>query len=141
MAHHNLLIVILAVVRCQSEADVDATEVVEADDLGIVGDETQVLGDGTFSPAPGVETICIFPKNAAKCEYYFHKTLKIVNIECIVITVVVTITVTYDHYDYTTTVVVVVVIVIVYDANQFFITSSFLFFSFSDCSGSSRGGD
>ncbi|XP_008788635.1 translocon-associated protein subunit alpha [Phoenix dactylifera] len=57
---------IIQVVRCQSEADVDATAVVEGDDLGIVGDETQVLGDGTFSPAPGVDTICVFPKNAAK---------------------------------------------------------------------------
>ncbi|XP_008799416.2 translocon-associated protein subunit alpha-like [Phoenix dactylifera] len=57
---------IVQVVRCQSEADVDATEVVERDDLGIVGDETQVFGYGTLSPASGVDTICLFPKNAAK---------------------------------------------------------------------------
>ncbi|KAG1359406.1 translocon-associated protein subunit alpha [Cocos nucifera] len=57
---------VIQVVRCQSEADVDATEVVERDDLSIVGDDTQVLGDGTLSPAPGVDTTCVFPKNAAK---------------------------------------------------------------------------
>ena len=65
--------------RCQSEADVDAIEVVERDDLGIVGDDTQVFGDGTLSAASGIDTTCVFPKNAAKCKYYFHKTFKIVN--------------------------------------------------------------
>lgn len=38
----------------------------EASDLGIVGEEVQDFGDGTFSPAPGVETVCIFPKNSAR---------------------------------------------------------------------------
>lgn len=59
----------MAVVRCQSDEDVAATEVVEGSDLGIVGDDTQVFGDGAFGPAPGVDTICVFPKNAARCKY------------------------------------------------------------------------
>ncbi|CAL9105336.1 translocon-associated protein subunit alpha-like isoform X1 [Musa acuminata AAA Group] len=57
---------ILQVVICQSDEDVAATEVVEGSDLGIVGDDTQVFGDGAFGPAAGVDTICVFPKNAAR---------------------------------------------------------------------------
>ncbi|XP_072977498.1 translocon-associated protein subunit alpha-like [Typha angustifolia] len=56
----------LHVVRCQSDEEIAAAEVIEGGDLGIVGDETQVFGDGTFSPAPGINTVCVFPKNAAK---------------------------------------------------------------------------
>ncbi|KAJ6813064.1 translocon-associated protein subunit alpha-like isoform X1 [Iris pallida] len=55
----------LQVVRCHS----DAKEVVAEDEggeLGIVGDETQEFSDGSFSSAPGVDTICVFPKNSAR---------------------------------------------------------------------------
>ncbi|KAG6571038.1 translocon-associated protein subunit alpha-like [Cucurbita moschata] len=56
----------LQVVRCQSDADVESGESVEdATDLGIVGDE-QDFGDASFSPATGVDTVCVFPKNSAR---------------------------------------------------------------------------
>ncbi|KAH1122392.1 hypothetical protein J1N35_005552 [Gossypium stocksii] len=57
---------LLQVTRCQSEADVDVAEAVEGGELGIVGEDVQDFGDGNFGPAPGVETVCIFPKNSAK---------------------------------------------------------------------------
>ncbi|THU73844.1 hypothetical protein C4D60_Mb04t27130 [Musa balbisiana] len=56
---------LVQVARCQSDEDVAATEVVEGSDLGIVGDDTQVF-DGALDPAPGIDTVCVFPKNAAK---------------------------------------------------------------------------
>ena len=40
----------------------------DATDLGIVGDE-QDFGDASFSPATGVDTVCVFPKNSARSEY------------------------------------------------------------------------
>ncbi|KAD4982053.1 hypothetical protein E3N88_18724 [Mikania micrantha] len=59
------------VARCQSESDSEDAELVaetveEGGDLGIVGDDVQDFGGGKYSPAPGVETVCVFPKNAAK---------------------------------------------------------------------------
>ncbi|CAD6335377.1 unnamed protein product [Miscanthus lutarioriparius] len=54
------------VARAESEEDAAAAEVVEGADLGIVGDDTQVSSDGPLSPAPGVETVVVFPKNAGK---------------------------------------------------------------------------
>lgn len=33
---------------------------------GIVGDDIQDFGGGNFSPAPGVKTVCVFPKNPVK---------------------------------------------------------------------------
>lgn len=57
----------LTVVRCQSD-DVEVAEVVEGGDLGIVGDGVQDFGDGSFAPAAGVDTVCVFPKNAARCK-------------------------------------------------------------------------
>ncbi|CAI0376912.1 unnamed protein product [Linum tenue] len=64
---------LLKVARSDSEAEgVDAAESVqpteEATDLGIVGSEAdaQDFGDENFNPAPGVDTICVFPKNSAK---------------------------------------------------------------------------
>jgi len=58
---------LLRVTRCQSDSDEEATEAeVEGGDLGIVGDEIQDFGDGNFSPSPGVETICVFPKNPSR---------------------------------------------------------------------------
>lgn len=61
------------VARGQSDSEVDASEsasevVEENSDLGIVGDDVQDFGDESFSPAPGIDTICVFPKNSAKCE-------------------------------------------------------------------------
>ena len=56
------------VARCQSDSE-DAelvAETVEEGNLGIVDDEVQDFGIGNYSPAPGVETVCVFPKNAAK---------------------------------------------------------------------------
>ncbi|XXG66137.1 hypothetical protein AAC387_Pa05g3677 [Persea americana] len=53
------------VVRCQSD-DVEVAEVVEGGDLGIVGDGVQDFGDGSFASAAGVDTVCVFPKNAAR---------------------------------------------------------------------------
>jgi len=64
------LVWIWLVARCQSEAEAE-TEVAgsteESSDLGIVNDDTQIYGDDSFSPAPGVETVCVFPKNSGKC--------------------------------------------------------------------------
>ncbi|OAY84020.1 Translocon-associated protein subunit alpha [Ananas comosus] len=57
---------LLPVARCETDEEAAANEVIEGADLGIVGDDTQVFGDGTFSPAPGVNTVCVFPKNAGK---------------------------------------------------------------------------
>ncbi|KAJ4967065.1 hypothetical protein NE237_018914 [Protea cynaroides] len=57
----------LHVVRCQPDSEVEVAEAAEGGgDLGIVGDDIQDYGDGSFSPAPGVGTICVFPKNGAK---------------------------------------------------------------------------
>lgn len=58
------------VVRCQSESDTEV-EVEAAEDggeLGIVDDEVQDYGGGSFVSAPGVETVCVFPKNPSKCQ-------------------------------------------------------------------------
>ncbi|WOK95153.1 hypothetical protein Cni_G03860 [Canna indica] len=57
---------ILEVVKCQSDEDVAASEVVEGSDLGIVGDDTQVFGEGILGQAHGVDTVCVFPKNAGR---------------------------------------------------------------------------
>ncbi|TVU07595.1 hypothetical protein EJB05_40959 [Eragrostis curvula] len=59
---------LVQVARAQSEEDAATAEVVEGADLGIVGDDTQVSSDEPLSPAPGVETVCVFPKNAGKSE-------------------------------------------------------------------------
>lgn len=61
----------LQVARCQSDMDVEVAEaaeeaVEEGSDLGIVGDDIQDFGDGSFSPAPDVETVCVFPKNPSR---------------------------------------------------------------------------
>ncbi|KAI5426709.1 hypothetical protein KIW84_032224 [Lathyrus oleraceus] len=58
---------LLQVVRCQS--DEAAENAGEVSDIGIVGDETddaQDFVDGGFPSAPGVDTICVFPKNIAR---------------------------------------------------------------------------
>jgi len=58
----------LLVARCQSDSEdvVEAAE--ESSDIGIVGDDVQDFGDGTFPSAPGIETISVFPKNSARCK-------------------------------------------------------------------------
>uniref|UniRef100_A0A5B6YL31 Translocon-associated protein subunit alpha n=2 Tax=Davidia involucrata TaxID=16924 RepID=A0A5B6YL31_DAVIN len=57
----------LQVAKCQSDSDVEVTEASEGGDLGIVGEDVQDFGgDGSFSPAPGVETVCVFPKNPSR---------------------------------------------------------------------------
>jgi translocon-associated protein subunit alpha len=54
------------VARSQSDSDVEVVESEEGGDLGIVGDDAQDFAGGNFSPAPGIETVCVFPKNPSK---------------------------------------------------------------------------
>ncbi|KAK6946389.1 Translocon-associated protein (TRAP), alpha subunit [Dillenia turbinata] len=59
----------LQVARCESESErevevADAGE--EVGDLGIVGEDPVDFGDGSFSPAPGIDTVSIFPKNPTR---------------------------------------------------------------------------
>lgn len=55
------------VARCEQDVDADADSREDGGDLGIVGEDVQDFVGGSFSPAPGVETICVFPKNPSKC--------------------------------------------------------------------------
>ncbi|PKI52910.1 hypothetical protein CRG98_026741 [Punica granatum] len=58
---------LLQVVRCQSDAEPEVAESnEEGGELGIVGDDAQESGGVRFGPAPGVETVCVFPKNGAR---------------------------------------------------------------------------
>ncbi|KAL4585018.1 hypothetical protein LXL04_009631 [Taraxacum kok-saghyz] len=60
------------VVRCQSDSDSDtnadlvAETVKEGGDIGGVGDDFQNYEGWNFSPASGVDTVCVFPKNPSK---------------------------------------------------------------------------
>lgn len=55
------------VARCEPDPDNEVVESAEeAGDLGIVGEDVQDFGSGSFSPAPEVETVCVFPKNPSK---------------------------------------------------------------------------
>ncbi|KAH6780119.1 Translocon-associated protein alpha subunit [Perilla frutescens var. hirtella] len=54
----------LQIARC--ELDDEVVESAEGGDLGIVGEDVQDFGSGSFNPAPGVETVCVFPKNPSK---------------------------------------------------------------------------
>ncbi|XP_042498903.1 translocon-associated protein subunit alpha-like isoform X2 [Macadamia integrifolia] len=57
----------LHAVRCQLDSEVEVAEAAKGGgDLGIVSDDVHDYGDRSFSPAPGIETVCVFPKNAAK---------------------------------------------------------------------------
>ncbi|CAO2815556.1 unnamed protein product [Amaranthus hypochondriacus] len=61
----------LQVAKCQSDSTPETETVVdsstdESSDLGIVNDDTQIYGDGSLVSAPGVETVCVFPKNSGK---------------------------------------------------------------------------
>ncbi|XP_019170287.1 PREDICTED: translocon-associated protein subunit alpha-like [Ipomoea nil] len=55
----------LQVTRCESEAGNDVIESTE-EDLGIVGEDVQDFSGGAFGPAPGVETVYVFPKNPSR---------------------------------------------------------------------------
>lgn len=56
------------VARCQTDPDDESVESAEeGGDLGIVSEDVQDFGSGSFSPAQGVETITVFPKNPKKC--------------------------------------------------------------------------
>ncbi|OWM87238.1 hypothetical protein CDL15_Pgr019285 [Punica granatum] len=58
---------LLQVARCETDSEPEDTETSEeGGELGIVGEDAQAFGDGNLSPAPGVETVCIFPKNGAR---------------------------------------------------------------------------
>ncbi|KAK8561228.1 hypothetical protein V6N13_149602 [Hibiscus sabdariffa] len=72
---------LLQVARCQSEAEADIGEAVEGGDLGIVGDDVQDFGDSNFGPAPGIETVCVFPKNSAKLVLAGEETELLVGME------------------------------------------------------------
>lgn len=63
-----LLLTCSTAATCQADSDVEASEAVEeVSDLGIVGDEdSQDFGEVNFGPAPGVDTVCVFPKNSAR---------------------------------------------------------------------------
>ncbi|KAA3462678.1 translocon-associated protein subunit alpha-like [Gossypium australe] len=67
--------------ECQSEVDVDVAEAVEGGELGIVGEDVQDFGHGNFGPAPGVETVCIFPKNSSKLVVAGEETELLVGME------------------------------------------------------------
>ncbi|MBA0557112.1 hypothetical protein Golob_027164, partial [Gossypium lobatum] len=68
--------------RCQSEAEADIAEAVEGGgELGIVGEEAQDFGSGNFDSAPGVETLCLFPKNSAKLVSAGEETELLVGVE------------------------------------------------------------
>ena len=60
------------VARSQSDPDSDnaelVAETVEEGGVGNVADEAQDFGVGNYNPAPGVETVCVFPKNIGKCK-------------------------------------------------------------------------
>ncbi|KAK9064449.1 hypothetical protein SSX86_015831 [Deinandra increscens subsp. villosa] len=59
----------LQVARSQSDSDSDADAELVAETVKEgedVGDDIHDFGVGSFKPAPGVETLCVFPKNPAK---------------------------------------------------------------------------
>lgn len=61
-----------AVVRCDgSESSVDVADVDEGGDGFDIGDGDVVTnydGDSSFTAAPGIDTVCVFPKNSARCK-------------------------------------------------------------------------
>ncbi|KAL1541139.1 translocon-associated protein subunit alpha-like [Salvia divinorum] len=56
----------LQITRCEPDPDAEVDSHDDGGDLGIVGDDVQDFSGGNFSPAAGVETICVFPKNPSK---------------------------------------------------------------------------
>lgn len=59
----------MTVVRCQSDDEPEVAEGVQGGgELGIVDEDAEEFGSTNFGPAPGVDTVCVFPKNGARCE-------------------------------------------------------------------------
>ncbi|PIN06253.1 Translocon-associated complex TRAP, alpha subunit [Handroanthus impetiginosus] len=56
----------LQVARCEPDPDAEVDSSEDGGDLGVVGEDVQDFSGGSFSPAPGVETVCVFPKNPSK---------------------------------------------------------------------------
>ncbi|GMI73377.1 hypothetical protein like AT2G16595 [Hibiscus trionum] len=71
---------LLQVAWCQLETEADIEDV-EGGHLGIVGEDVQPFSDGKFDPAPGVETICFFPKNIGKLVAAGEETELLVGME------------------------------------------------------------
>lgn len=82
-----LLFTCLTAATCQSDSDGESSEAVEeASDIGIVGEEdSQDFGEVNFGPAPGVDTVCVFPKNSARSKCFFFDShtflISIIDIE------------------------------------------------------------
>ncbi|XP_055815568.1 translocon-associated protein subunit alpha-like [Solanum dulcamara] len=58
---------LIQVVRGQSDPAAEVVEgTEEAGDLGIVGEDVQDFSSESYTPAAGVETVCVFPKNPSK---------------------------------------------------------------------------
>ncbi|XP_010555241.1 PREDICTED: translocon-associated protein subunit alpha-like [Tarenaya hassleriana] len=61
---------LLQVARCQSNSEDPANtvgdSVEEGGEVGVIGDDEQDVADVVLSSAPGIETVCVFPKNSAK---------------------------------------------------------------------------
>ncbi|KAF8410444.1 hypothetical protein HHK36_002973 [Tetracentron sinense] len=63
---------------CQLDSDAEMEEVVEGGDLGIVGEDVQGFADGSFGPAPEVDTVCIFPKTVGRLVSAKTRVIRIV---------------------------------------------------------------
>lgn len=62
-----MLIFSLLVARGQSDPAAEVVEgTEEGGDLGIVGEDVQDFSSESYTPAAGVETVCVFPKNPSK---------------------------------------------------------------------------
>lgn len=57
----------MIVARCEPDPDAEFVESADEGDIGIIGEDAQDFSGGGFGPAPGVETVCVFPKNPSKC--------------------------------------------------------------------------
>ncbi|CAM8945148.1 unnamed protein product [Rhodiola kirilowii] len=58
---------LLQVARCsEPDPDLDIAEPGEGGDIGIVGEDVHDFSEETFSSAPGIETVTVFPKNVGK---------------------------------------------------------------------------
>ncbi|XP_004505694.1 translocon-associated protein subunit alpha-like [Cicer arietinum] len=72
---------LIQVARCQSDSDEAVDTTGDASDVGFVGDDVQDFGYGTFSSAPGIDTISVFPKNVAKLVTAGEETELIVGVK------------------------------------------------------------
>ncbi|KAL9688961.1 hypothetical protein QQ045_033390 [Rhodiola kirilowii] len=74
---------LLQVVRSESESDpdLDIVEPAEGGDIGIVGEDVHDFIEETFSAAPGIETITVFPKNVGKLVTAGEETELLVGLE------------------------------------------------------------